>query len=135
MTEDAEHMLVKKLFKLRKAVSKADDALKALKRDYETGVSELIELLRANGKEATAKYEGLGFVSLGKPQLYASYKKDNQDTIFDWVKSLGREEIIKDSIHPATFSSFVSELLAENKPLPEEVSYYLKPNVKFYERG
>src|SRR3990167_6150821 len=132
---ELEQTLVEKLFSLRAEIAEKDSALKSIKSEYENGVSELVELLRSQGKEASAKYEGIGFVSLGTPQLYASYKKENQDDIFSWVKSLGRDDLIKDTIHPASFSSFVSELLGRSETLPEIVSYYLKPKVTFYDRS
>ena len=131
---DIERNIVEGLFKTREAIRETEEKLKAVKAEHENKISELCELLRSEGKDATARYEGLGWISTSKPQLYASYRKENQETIFKWVKKLNREDLIKENIHHTSFSAFVSELIGEGKTLPEEVSYYLKPTVKFYER-
>jgi len=87
---------------------------------------ELINLMIDKGIERTAKYEGLGFVTLNKPKVRASYSEDNKYELFDFLRGIEREDMIKTSVHPGTLSTFIKDILAEGKEPPKFVSYYLQ---------
>lgn len=126
--------LVIKLRDTKRQKEEIENALKLVKEELIKTESLLIEALNAEGKEASARYEGIGFVSLSKPQLFASYLKDNEETVFEFVRSQGREDLIKPTIHARSLSSYVGELIERGEKVPEYVNYYLKPQLKFYER-
>lgn len=117
-------------YKLAKEEAKRlDDELKEAKKVRDKTESALIELLVANNAEATAKYDGLGYVRLNKPKLYASCNKDNQDKLFLYLHEVSREDLIKEAVPPQTLSVYVSELVEEGKPIPEFISHYFKQTV------
>jgi len=134
MAEQIERELVVRLREERSRYEKLNTELKSCRAEIDGIEAKLIEMLTAQGKTATAKYEGLGFVGLEKPELYANCRKENEDTLFSYLAEIGRSDLVRSSVHPRTLSSFVKECLEQGKGLPEFISYYLKPSVKFYAR-
>lgn len=118
----------------RAKVSELTDTLKNLKQDLAETEYKLIEALNAEGKESSARYEGVGFVSLSKPQLFASYLKENEENVFKFLQDSERSDLIKPTVHAKSLSSYVSELIESGKSVPSYINYYLKPTLKFYER-
>lgn len=95
---------------------------------------EILERMEAEGIDRTATFEGIGFVTRMKPRLYASISEENKPFVFEAVRSMGREDLIKEVINPQTLSAFVSECLENGQAIPEGVSYILKPNIRLYSK-
>jgi len=108
------------------------EALKQAQEEFDKTEFAVIEFLEANSAVSTAKYEGLGYVQIQKPRLYASCKEDNLPGLFDFLKKQGREDLIKTTVLPQTLSSFTSECIESGVEVPECISYYLKPSVRLY---
>ena len=68
-----------------------------------------------------------------KFEFYASIEAAKKSAGFEWVRELGHEDLIKESIHAQTFSSFIKELIAEdeNIELPEYVSTHTKKRIGY----
>lgn len=66
-------------------------------------------------------------------EFYASIEAAKKSEGFSWVRELGHEDLIKESIHAQTFSSFIKELLAEDEDieLPEFVSTHTKKKIGY----
>jgi hypothetical protein len=109
---------------------KAREALEAAQSEFDKYERELIEMLEANNATSTAKYEGIGHVSLVKPQLYASCKKEYEEKLFAFLNTQGREDFIKQSVNSRSLSGFVKEMLDGGITVPEFISYYLKPSAR-----
>lgn len=92
--------------------------------------NELVEYLESIGATATARYEGLGRVSLTKPTLYASVLKENQEQLFSFLESIGRSDLVKPMVHHKTLASFVEESLNEGSDLPEFIKYSFKSTAR-----
>lgn len=110
----------------------AEEALETAKAEYDKCEKELIEMLEANNATSTAKYEGIGHVSLAKPQLYASCRKENEERLFAFLSSQGRDDLIKQTVNSRSLSGFVKEILDGGMTVPEFISYYLKPSARLY---
>lgn len=112
------------------------DRLKALLEDAQERLnqaeSRLIETLQEKGATATAKYDGLGYVALSKPKVYASYRKEDEEQVFNYLRSIGENDIIKDSVHPSSLSSVVARLIEDGREIPDQVNYYLKTGLRLY---
>ena len=119
-----------------KSVKEKRDALKEeLKQtqgEYEKTEFALIEFLEANSAVSTAHYEGIGYVQIQKPRLYASCREENMERLFAFLKEIGREDLIKTTVMPQSLSSFTSECIENSVDIPECISYYLKPSVRLY---
>lgn len=107
----------------------AEAALKKANLAVEEAEKALVEILEAHDKKATAKYEGLGFVVMKKPRIYARFDKENEGLVFQFLKNEKREDLIKETINSQTLSSFVKERLEVGAKVPEYITYYLKPNL------
>lgn len=126
-----EHALVQKYIDLKHDVEGIEEILSKRKKETYACEQRIMELLDSESKERTAVYEGLGSISLTKPRVYASCKKENQESLFSYLRDVGREDLIKEGVHSGTLSTYVSEMLEEHKALPQCISFYLKTGVRF----
>ena len=108
------------------------DELKQAQEEYEKTEFVLIEFLESISAISTAKYEGIGYVQIQKPRLYASCREENIKALFDFLKEQGREDLIKTTVLPQSLSSFTSECIESGLEIPECITYYLKPSVRLY---
>lgn len=107
-------------------LNEADEAYKKCDEAFNEAKVKLIEDMEARNATSTAKYEGIGRVSLLKPELFASVKKENQELLFDYLKSIGREDLIKPSVHHRSLSSFIGELTEKGEAPPEFITVGFK---------
>jgi hypothetical protein len=128
-----ERDLVVKFREARLAKKAAETALEEANRIYMDAESALIESLQARDADATARYEGVGYVSLAKPRLYARFDKEVEPQVFEYLKTQERSDLIKETVNPASLSGFVGEKLGQGEAVPEFIKYYLKASVRFYE--
>lgn len=135
-TEDRERQLVEKF-------KQAKESYEAIKSDCEKRIAdakktltevelELIELLDDQGKKSSATFDGLGKVTAVKPMVIASILPGQEPVALEKIRELGREDMIKETIHWQTLSIFVRQLLEENQPLPDGITYYEKRWLNFY---
>lgn len=110
----------------------AKDAQKFAQEEFDKAESVLVEWLDANSAEATARYEGLGYVSAQKPRLYASCRKENEENLFAFLKKEQREDLIRTTVSPQQLSAFVRERIEAGDPIPDIITYYLKPSLRLY---
>lgn len=101
-------------------------------KEFDRIEDELCRVLMENDATSTARYEGVGFVSLEKPRLFASYSKDNEETVFRSIREAGDGSIIKETVAAVSLSSFVTRMIEEGKEIPEGITYYLKQKAKLY---
>jgi len=92
----------------------------------------LIEMMAARGIESTADYEGVGKISLLKPQLYASCKKEDEEKLFAYLQEHGRPDLIKTAVNARSLSGYVKEKIEAGEALPEYITYFLKSGVRLY---
>jgi hypothetical protein len=132
MSEITELDLVKKFRDAKLAKDAAEAAMEQAQAEYDATESELIELLEAKGATKTAEYDGVGHVTLLKPQLYASVKKENTPLLLTFLREIGRAEMIKEAVNSKTLSSFVADRVKQGEGVPEFIGYYLKSSARFY---
>lgn len=117
---------VEKKAAYEEAKTKASNAHK----EMEKVKGEIIEYMEDTGKERTASYEGLGSISLCQPTPRARVEKGKEDELFNYLTDVGRTDLIKTSIHPATLSSYVRELIEEGGEIPEYISVWMQPRIR-----
>lgn len=126
MHENREFTLVSSYRKAKASHTAAKDVEKDAKAEVLKIEAELINLMVDKSIERTAKYTDIGFVTLNKPKVRASYTEINKFELFEFLKKEKREDMIKTSVHPGTLSTFVKEVLAEGNEPPKCISYYLQ---------
>ena len=132
MEKAVERDLVLRFKSVKEKRDALKEELKQAQEEYEKTEFVLIEFLESNSAISTAKYEGLGYVQIQKPRLYANCKEENMQNLFDFLKDQGREDLIKTTVLPQSLSSFASECIENGIDIPEYVNYYLKPSLRLY---
>ncbi len=92
----------------------------------------LLEHLEATQATATASYEGVGYVKLNKPRLYASVTQEHLPLVLEHLKAEGREDLIKTAVNAQTLSAYIAERLEQGRDIPDGVSYFLKAQLRIY---
>lgn len=114
---------------------KSYEELKALCSDafskLEQTTQKIIEYMEDTGASSTAKYDGLGRLTLTKPQLYAKFEEESRTEVFDFLRENGMSDIIKETVHHSTLSSFIASLIKDGKPIPAFISTSYRKNVRF----
>ncbi|MBI4708217.1 MAG: hypothetical protein HY761_09905 [Candidatus Omnitrophica bacterium] len=130
---DEREMLVKYI-DARDKLNKLKEELTEAQKIFDEEESRLVTMLIDKEATSTARYEGVGFATLTKPRLFASYSKEYEQDVFQFVEKSGERELMKISIHPSFLSGFVSRLIEDGKVVPEFVRYYMKQGVRFYDK-
>ena len=100
--------------------------------EFANAESQLIERLREEGKDATARYEGVGYIGISKPSVYASFLQENKVDLFKFLRSRKRQDLIQETVNTRSLSSYVKELLDSAKEVPNCINYYLKVSARLY---
>lgn len=101
-------------------------------KEFDQAESQLVDYLRENGKEATARYQGIGYIGLNRPVIYASIAAEKKDEAFKFLRARKRSDLIQKTVNARSLSVFVKELMEAGRKVPECISYYLKTSARFY---
>ena len=116
-------------YKLAKdEVERLEDESKKAKHRFEVAQAKLVEDLRSKGASKTAKYDGVGTITLMKPSVGA--RSVNEDALFDYLKQIGRDDLIKPTVHHKTLSSFVKEMLDGGQEIPDFIEFWFKESTR-----
>ena len=133
MTEtNSELDLLVKVKAAREAYKAADDARKAAGEALDIAEGKLVEFMTDKDIKSTAKYEGIGFASLDRPELFARCNVPDQEKLFTLLNSVGRTDLIKSTVHHKSLSGFVKEMLEQGQAVPEFIQYGFKQTLKVY---
>ena len=110
----------------------AKEAAETAKKAFYKAEAELLNYLEGQNKESTSVYTGLGKCVVQKPTLYASFLKDKEAVVFEYLKEASRDDLIKETVNARSLSAFVRELVESGKEVPDCITYYLKPNLRYY---
>lgn len=127
-----EKQLVENFKEKFEEVNSLDEKLKKAKKQLDAIKFKLLDMFDAAGTERTASYEDVGFVTRMKPRLLASCREENKPALFEFLKEEGRCDMIKQTVHPSSLSSFVGELIENGHEVPEIIPYILKSQVRLY---
>ena len=104
-------------------------ALADAQQVYDKADTAMVEFLIANEANETAAYDGVGSARMKKPRVFASCKIENLPALKAHLEKVGRLDLFKETISPATLSSYVGEVIDAGKAPPEMISYYLKQSL------
>lgn len=119
----------------REAKAKRDEAEEAFneaKSVFEAIKERAYARLTEEGKDKTAKYEGLGYIGVYKPRLRASFEEESRDLVFQFVRRRGRKDLIKKTVNAQSLSAFIGELIESGRKVPQFINYYLEPQVRMF---
>lgn len=127
-----EHELLEKYVTTRKNKEMLEAQSKDANKKLEDATAELVTFLQDNEKRSTGKYDDLGSLTIKEPALYISKKEGtDQDVVFEYFKANGGEGCIKQTIAPATLTSFVKEQIEKGLPVPEFINTFYKTSVLY----
>lgn len=112
-------------------VEKLEDSLKTAKDRFDKAQVALVEELQSKGASQTAKYDGVGRITILKPLVGA--RSLDEEKLFTFLRNSGRDDLIKLTVHHKTLSSFVKEQLDAGDlgiKLPEFIEYWFKPSTR-----
>lgn len=135
MTETAtinELDLLVRVKESRLKLKAAEEVEKLAQDEVDKAEADLIGFMTDKGIKSTAKYDGIGFASLEKPELFARCNKPEQEKLFAYLKDIGREDLIRPSVHHKSLSGYVGELLDGGQSIPEFIQYGFKQTLKIY---
>lgn len=116
-------------YKLAKdELERLDDETKKAKERFDKAQLKLVEELQSKGASQTAKYDGIGRITIMKPLVGA--RSENEDVLFDYLKQIGRDDLIRPTVHHKTLSSFVKEMLEGGQEIPDFIEYWFKPSTR-----
>ncbi|MCK9324735.1 MAG: hypothetical protein M0P69_04485 [Bacteroidales bacterium] len=134
VSSNREKMLVVRYKEQKAKVLDLDGQYKEAKFELENIERDLLQLMIDEDKESSARYDGVGFVTRTTPRLFASFKKEYEPEVFAFLKKIGRDDIIKTSVHSSSLSSAVKEIMEEGNRVPEFISCYYKESLRLYEK-
>ncbi len=79
--------------------------------------------------KTTAKYDGIGFITLKAPLIRAEMNMEQEEAIFDFIRKMGEPEIIKLSVHHSALDGFVGRCIDKGVHIPEGLSYRFEPSI------
>ncbi len=127
-----EYDLVIKFKEAKERLETLKEAKIQAEKEFADAESQLIERLREEGKDATARYDGLGYIGISRPAVYASFLQENKDDLFKFLRSRKRQDLIQETVNARSLSSYVKEMLDVGKEIPQCINYYLKVSARFY---
>lgn len=123
-----EKELVEKYISAKELFEKLEEEAKEAKKDFESIQIKLVEHLQLKSASKTAKYDGLGCISIMSPILGA--RSLNEEKLFQYLKETDRQDLIKATVHHKTLSAFVKEQLETGQEIPDFIEYWFKPSTR-----
>lgn len=128
-----EQKLVERFKALTIKKKEAEAVAEEIGKEYHEVEREILKFLEDDGnRKKTGEYRGLGWVTVIDKALSASIEEGRAPEVLEYVKTMGREDMIKTSIHSKTLSSFVEQCLQQNIALPPGVTFYRPRQARFY---
>lgn len=129
--DEEEFQVVSDLVKAKRRKTELNKEVDAAKSEYGRAENALLEFLNRMAIQGTRHYAGCGQVTIDGVEVHASITEEARPTAFKEIREMGRGEIIKETIHPATLDSFVSELKDTGVPVPKSISVFERPKLSF----
>lgn len=87
-------------------------------------------LIQRMGEEETSSFVRSGFKYYMSTRVFASPAAAEKYTLYSWLKENGYGDLVQETVHSNTLSSWVKEFINENGELPDD----LKSLVNVFEK-
>lgn len=125
-----EKELVSKIIEIKTKIDEKLQELEDLKAEFSKLEILLHEYVESKGIKATAKYDGIGSITIPEPQLFASISKENKDEAFKFLKSHNLNEFIEPNIHSRVLSREIKRLKEEGVEIPSCINIFNKKVIR-----
>lgn len=124
--------LIKQFRDAKERLDAADLEAADAQRAYDELETLLIEVMISKDETKTGEVEGVGHITMRVPQLYASVLVDDKDRLLDYLRKVGRGDLIKETVHTGTLGTYVTECVDKGVVLPRFIGYYFKEKLLYY---
>lgn len=122
--------LGKEYYEVDKQIGELNEQVDNLKAKREELLNRLVDEMREEDLPEFS-VEGINKRFALKTDQYASYLVENQEQVFEALRDLGYDGIIKETINNRTLNSTIKELTDSGS---RELPYQLAPYIKIYEK-
>lgn len=122
--------LGKEYYEVDKQIGELNEQVDNLKAKREELLNRLVAEMREEDLPEFS-VEGINKRFALKTDQYASYLVENQEKVFEALRDLGYDGIIKETINNKTLNSTIKELTDSGS---KELPYQLAPYIKIYEK-
>lgn len=122
--------LGKEYYEVDKQIGELNEQVDNLKAKREELLNRLVAEMREEDLPEFS-VEGINKRFALKTDQYASYLVENQEQVFEALRDLGYDGIIKETINNKTLNSTIKELTDSGS---RELPYQLAPYIKIYEK-
>ena len=111
--------------------------LQEKKKALEEVEAELLDLLDDENKKSSGKFIGVGHVTALEPRVGQAYIfEDKKEEFFEYLHSVGRQDLIKTNVHHTSLAVFIGQQLKAGQEAPPGVGYIFKQKLRAYpEKG
>ena len=128
-----EQQLVEQFIKLDTEYKRASALTDELKKQRDDKEAELLDLLTAENKKSSARYNGIGHVTCLEPVVANAYILEGQEEVlFSYLRKVDREDLIKTSVHHTSLASFIGQQIKDGKQVPPGVGYGMRQKLRPY---
>jgi hypothetical protein len=134
-TAPLEKEIVEELFRLRGLLRELELEHERIEKEIKEKTDKLISFLNNSGKSSTGMIRGIGEISLRKATKYASYKQENLAEVKNYLKSIAREDIIKETINPKALAEAISSAIEKTPSthIPQCINLYALVGLNYRE--
>lgn len=122
------------MVRMKEEIDALEEARKNAQAKYDTlRKMDLPDAMRAAGLVSgnRGSFTAAGGKIHLETKVYASYDKEQQDEVFEWLRTHGLPDIIKESVNASTLSSVVRERRDEGLPDIPNVKVFEETMAKF----
>lgn len=132
-SETREQKLVEQYIALNSEHKRLTALAEERKKELEIVEAELLELLNDENKKSSGRYKGVGHVTCLEPSVGNAYILDGQkEVLFDFLRQMGREDLIKVSVHHTSLAAFINQRLKSGLDAPPGCDYKLVQKLRPY---
>lgn len=125
-----EKELVTEIINLKSDIDIKEGDIKLLKEKLDKLTELLLDYAESKEIKTTAKYDGIGSITIPEPQLYASISKENKDDAFKFLKDNNLDGFIEENIHNKVLSREVKRLIDEGIKIPDCIGIFKKKVIR-----
>ena len=132
-TTTYEQNLVEKFIALDQETKRLKAVASEKEKELVEVEAELLDLLNEENKKSSAKFKGIGHVTAMEPRVSNAYiEEGKQEALFEYLRSVGREDLIKTSVHHTSLAAFINQCLKAGQEPPPGAGYVLKQKLRAY---
>jgi hypothetical protein len=125
-----EKELVTEIINLKYKIEYNEADTKLLKEKLDKLTELLLEYAESKEIKTTAKYDGIGSITIPDPQVFANISKENKEEAFKFLKDNNLDGFIEETIHTKVLSREIKTLIEEGIEIPQCINVFKKKVIR-----